>query len=119
QLEDVHTEQIVESTEHETVACTARVHIQGQRREINGRGNGPIDAFVHALNAAKLADFTVLSYSEHSLSQGAAARAVAYIQIKTPTTPSGSKTFYGAAVETDIERASLKAVLSALNRSLK
>ncbi|HTK05905.1 MAG TPA: 2-isopropylmalate synthase [Ktedonobacteraceae bacterium] len=115
QLEDFHTEQIVESTEHETVACTARVRIQGQRREINGRGNGPIDAFVHALNTAKLANFTVLSYSEHSLSQGAAARAVAYIQIKT----AGSKTFYGAAVETDIERASLKAVLSALNRTQK
>jgi 2-isopropylmalate synthase len=113
QLEDFHAEQITEHTEHEAVACIARLRVNGERREIKGRGNGPIDAFVNALNQNKLSDFTLLSYAEHSLSQGASAKAVAYIQIQT----SNKKTFYGAAVETNIERASIKAVLSALNRA--
>jgi len=112
-LEDFHTEQLVEHTEHERVACVARILVNGQRHEIKGRGNGPIDAFVNALNRTKLANFTLLSYAEHSLSKGAAAKAVAYIQIQTDS----AKTLYGAAVETDIERASIKAVLSAINRA--
>jgi 2-isopropylmalate synthase len=115
QLEDFHTEQLIDMTERETLACSARIQLRGQRLEIHGRGNGPIDAFVDALHVAKLADFTVLSYSEHSLSQGASAKAVAYIQIKT----SDNQTFYGASAETNIERASIKALLSALNRSLQ
>jgi 2-isopropylmalate synthase len=112
-LEDFHTEQLVEHTENERVACIARILVNGQRHEIKGRGNGPIDAFVNALNQSKLANFTLLSYAEHSLSKGAAAKAVAYIQIQTES----AKTLYGAAVETDIERASIKAVLSAINRA--
>jgi 2-isopropylmalate synthase len=112
-LEDFHAEQIAERSEKEAVACVARIRVNGQMQEIKGRGNGPIDAFVNALNHTKLVDFTLLSYAEHSLSQGASAKAVAYIQIKTGS----NKTFYGAAVETDIERASIKAVISALNRA--
>ncbi len=112
-LEDFHTEQITGQAENEGVACVARILVQGKRHEISGHGNGPIDAFVNALNEAKLANFTLLSYAEHSLSQGAAAKAVAYIQINV----GNNRTFYGAAVETDIERASIKAVLSALNRA--
>jgi len=79
---------------------------------IKGQGNGPVDAFVKALIASGLEPFEVISYSEHSLGSGAQARAVAYFEIKAGPGPS----IFGAATSTNIERASLKAILSALNR---
>ncbi len=79
---------------------------------IKGQGNGPVDAFVKALIASGVEPFEVMSYSEHSLGSGAEARAVAYFEIKFGTGPST----FGAATSTNIERASLKAILSALNR---
>ncbi|HEX8833118.1 MAG TPA: alpha-isopropylmalate synthase regulatory domain-containing protein, partial [Abditibacteriaceae bacterium] len=94
------------------VSCIARVKFDGVAREINGIGNGPIDAFVVALQSEGVAPFQVLSYAEHSLSQGAEAKAIAYIQIEQ----SGAK-FFGAAIDTNIELASIKAVVSALNRA--
>ena len=80
---------------------------------IRGEGNGPVDAFVKALIAHGVEPFEVLSYSEHSLGSGAEAKAVAYFEIK----PSGRPSVFGAATDTNIEMASLKAVLSAVNRS--
>jgi 2-isopropylmalate synthase len=79
---------------------------------IKGQGNGPVDAFVKALIASGVEPFEVMSYSEHSLGVGAEARAVAYFEIKSGPGPST----FGAATSTNIERASLKAILSALNR---
>ena len=79
---------------------------------IKGQGNGPVDAFVKALIASGVEPFEVMSYSEHSLGSGAEARAVAYFEIKSGAGPS----IFGAATSTNIERASLKAILSALNR---
>jgi 2-isopropylmalate synthase len=80
--------------------------------EIKGTGNGPVAAFVNGLIASGVAPFEVISYSEHSLGVGAEARAVAYFEIKSGPGPST----FGAATSTNIERASLKAILSALNR---
>jgi 2-isopropylmalate synthase len=79
---------------------------------IKGQGNGPVDAFVKALVKSGVEPFEVVSYSEHSLGSGAEARAVAYFEIKVGPGPS----VFGAATDTNIEVASLKAVLSALNR---
>ena len=73
-----------------------------------------IDAFVRALGSTSLPKFEVQSYSEHSLGKGSEARAVSYIQIKTAR----NVTLYGAGIDTNIELASIKAVLSALNRAL-
>ena len=56
--------------------------------------------------------FEISNYSEHALSSGEGAAAIAYIQIKT----ADGKAKWGAAVDTNIELASVKAVLSALNR---
>lgn len=110
-LEAFHCENL---GEQKAVACTARMRIDGVLRVVHGQGNGPIDAFVRALNQEDIASFQVLSYSEHSLAQGAGAQAAAYIQIQTGT----GKTFFGSAIETSIELASVKAVVSALNRAL-
>jgi 2-isopropylmalate synthase len=56
----------------------------------------------------------VLSYAEHSLGKGSEARAVSYIQIKVEHGP----TLFGAGIDTNIELASIKAIVSALNRAL-
>ena len=96
------------------VRCEASVRQDGRSQKLAGTGNGPIDAFVNALGATSLPKFEVLSYAEHSLGKGAEARAVSYIQIKTAR----GLTFFGAGIDTNIEFASIKALMSALNRSL-
>ncbi len=95
------------------VECIIRVRKGGEVHQIRGRGNGPVAAFVHGLNESGIVTpFEVVSYSEHSLGKGAEARAVAYFEIKSGAGP----TTFGAATDTNIEVASLKAILSALNR---
>jgi 2-isopropylmalate synthase len=109
QLLDFHEDM----NEDRTVRCVAEVVMHGQPRMLRGKGNGPIDAFVHALLEAGIKPFEILSYSEHSLGKGADSRAVSYIQVKT----AGGFNGYGAGIDTNIEIASIKAVVSALNRA--
>jgi 2-isopropylmalate synthase len=113
-----------------TVKCEVTLTIDSQPHKLTGSGNGPIDAFVRSLGTAeasslgadkagalvatRLPKFDVLSYSEHSLGQGAKAQAVSYIQIKTER----GHTFFGAGIDTNIELASIKAIVSALNRAV-
>jgi 2-isopropylmalate synthase len=97
------------------IECIVRVKSGSEWHQIRGSGNGPVAAFVHGLNESKIAEpFEVVSYSEHSLGKGAEAKAVAYFEIKAGAGPA----IFGAATDTNIEIASLKAVLSALNRSV-
>jgi 2-isopropylmalate synthase len=96
------------------VTCDAGVVIDGKAHRLAGKGNGPIDAFVRALAGTPLPKFDVLSYAEHSLGRGAEARAVSYIQVKMER----GQTLFGAGVDTNIELASIKAIVSALNRAL-
>ncbi len=112
-LESFHVEEISQQGGSNVVTCTTRISVDGVTRELLGSGNGPIDAFVQALNQNDIADFKVLTYTEHALGEGAEAQAIAYIQIQV----SSGTTFFGAATDTNIELAAVKAVLSALNRS--
>jgi len=96
------------------VKCEATIKFEGRTHKLTGTGNGPIDAFVNALGTAGLPPFKLLSYAEHSLGKGAEARAVSYIQVKTPR----GLAYFGAGIDTNIELASIKALVSALNRSL-
>jgi 2-isopropylmalate synthase len=112
-LESFSVEEISLQSAPKVVTCTARISVDGITRELHGSGNGPIDAFVQALNQNDIADFKVLTYTEHALGEGAEAQAIAYIQIQV----SSGTTFFGAATDTNIEFAAVKAVLSALNRS--
>jgi len=114
-------DQFVASADAATVRCEANITFHGIVQVIAGQGNGPIDAFVRALAAVAAADgktavpkFDVVSYTEHSLGQGAEARAVSYIQIRTAE----GQTRFGAGIDTNIELASMKAIVSALNRTL-
>lgn len=101
----------------EGVQIEAVVRKYDEKLEISGAGNGPIDAFVSALRESALREaglngFEFKSYAEHSLSGGAAAQAVAYVEIGKD-----GRSLFGAGVDSSIERAGIKAVLSALNRA--
>ena len=92
--------------------CRASVRRAGAELKLEGEGNGPIAAFVAALVSAGAPAFEVSNYREHSLSAGSGASAIAYIQIRSHD----GRVRWGAGVDTNIELASMKAVLSALNR---
>ena len=94
------------------VRCRARLLRDGQPVELSGAGNGPLAALVHGFTTAGVPRFEIKHYSEHSLGAGEEASAIAYIQIRS----SDGRTRWGAGVDTNIELASVKAVLSGLNR---
>ncbi len=80
----------------------------GVRRTVHGQGNGPIDAFIRALGAG----VTVRDYHEHAVSEGAGAAAVAYVELRDAT----GRGVWGMGMDTNIVTASLRAIISALNR---
>ncbi|MBQ8280011.1 MAG: 2-isopropylmalate synthase [Roseburia sp.] len=85
-------------------------------RELHSKaeGNGPIDAVKLAIKqCVNSMDVAVLNYTEHALSEGSHAKAAAYIQMRDNRT--GKETF-GVGVSSNITRASIKAIFSALNR---
>ncbi len=108
QLEGFETE-----SRNGLVRCRARLLRDGKPVEIAGEGNGPLAALVHGFSTTGIPRFEITNYSEHALSAGEEAAAIAYIQIKH----SNGRTRWGAGVDTNIELASVRAVLSALNRS--
>ncbi|WP_226346066.1 2-isopropylmalate synthase [Agilicoccus flavus] len=81
--------------------------------EVEGRGNGPIAAFVDALSHVGV-DVRVLDYAEHALSAGGDARAAAYVECAI-----GDRVLWGVGVHSSIVRASMSAVLSAVNRAVR
>lgn len=89
---------------------TAEVGRNGETLRLRGKGNGPIDAFVNALQDIGVV-VHVMDYHEHALGRGADAKAVAYVQIAKTV---GSLS--GVGIDEDIVAASLRAVLSAVNR---
>lgn len=95
------------------VKCQAQLLRDGQPVEFAGEGNGPLAALVHGFSTAGGPRFEITNYSEHALSAGETASAIAYIQIKS----AGGHSRWGAGVDTNIELASVRAVLSALNRA--
>ena len=82
--------------------------------EVDGIGNGPIDAFFKAIRKIGIKDFKFVSYSEHAISEGEDSKAVAYIQL---TQPSGEDIF-GVGTSHNINVASIRGVLCAINRSI-
>jgi 2-isopropylmalate synthase len=99
---------------HGPQECTLALAVThgGKAATIRGSGNGPIDAFVHGLRSHLKLDVDVIDYSEHALKGGADAEAVAYVRIKGAN---GRKTF-GVGRNRDIVAASLRAVVSGVNR---
>jgi 2-isopropylmalate synthase len=92
---------------------TAQLTVDGVHRTILGRGNGPIDALVAALRDELGIDFEVRDYSEHALTAGSGASAVAYVEAQSPD----GRTWWGVGMDSSILDASLSAVVSAANRA--
>jgi 2-isopropylmalate synthase len=93
--------------------CRASLRSDGSDINVTGEGNGPIAAFVSALAASGVPKFEVSYYREHALGFGSEASAIAYIAIKL----ADGSTRWGAGIDTNIELASIKAVISAVNRA--
>ncbi|MFY2789142.1 2-isopropylmalate synthase [Rhodococcus sp. KRD162] len=112
--------QSVVAAEHDggTDTITATVKVDGVEQEISGSGNGPLASFVDALSTIGF-DVSVLDYSEHAMSAGDDAQAAAYVEASV-TSPAGvASTVWGVGIATSITTASLRAVVSAVNRALK
>jgi 2-isopropylmalate synthase len=112
-LDSVHTS----SAEGERDALTVNVYLDGQLTRLEGTGNGPIAAFVNAINELERPDGTsfdvrVLDYAEHALSSGGDAIAAAYVECAV-----GDQVLWGVGLDANIVTASLKAVISAVNRA--
>src|SRR5687768_5816052 len=111
QLDSVHTS----SAAGEKDQLTVGVYVEGERQELMGEGNGPIAAFVDAISAVGH-DVRVLDYAEHALSAGGDAIAAAYVECAV-STDAGDKVLWGVGLDANIVTASLKAVISAVNRA--
>ncbi|MBB6344504.1 2-isopropylmalate synthase [Nonomuraea muscovyensis] len=101
---------------HESVAddqdrISADVRVDGEIREITGTGNGPISAFVDAISRLGF-PVRVLDYVEHAMSTGADARAASYLECEID-----GQVLWGVGVDANTTTASLKAVISAVNRA--
>lgn len=96
-----------------SVTVNADVRLaEGRLQKLAGIGNGPIDAFVAALQEFAGTPIRVLDYHEHAIDGGADARAVAYIELRI-----GEATLFGVGIDRNIVTASLNAVLSGWRRT--
>ena len=87
--------------------------VDGKEETLRASGNGPLDAFCEALRSGLGLTFILQAYHEHALTKGSSSKAVSYIMI----TDGDNREFWGAGVDTDIIVASIKALLSAMNRA--
>jgi 2-isopropylmalate synthase len=99
--------------DHGVTRITATVKVDGVETEITGSGNGPLAAFVDALATIDF-DVAVLDYSEHAMSGGEDAQAAAYVEASI-----GGQTVWGVGIAPSITTASLRAVVSAVNRAAR
>ena len=103
------------SGEEDTKADIAIIY-NGQEKNISGIGNGPIDSFKKALAASSLINVKIIDYTEHAMSTGSEAKAASYVYMERQD--NGNKSF-GVGVDSNITRASVKSMMSAINRLYK
>jgi 2-isopropylmalate synthase len=103
------------TTSDEGATVSATVRYNGVEREINGVGNGPLAAFVAAMQTDLGIDIDVVDYAEHAVGAGATATAVAYVEAQTPD----GEILWGVGLNPSILTASLEAVVSAVNRYIQ
>ena len=91
-------------------------YIGGEKKELSGEGNGPVSAVVRALKTSgAMPFFKVEDFSERTMGTDADARALAFVGLRC--SEDGKKLIYGAGEDTNIDRAAIMAVVSALNRA--
>jgi 2-isopropylmalate synthase len=106
-LLDHQTSSVVESKH----ALAAEISVDGRAQQVEGTGNGPISAFCDALASVGV-HARVLDYTEHALTAGTDAQAAAYVECEI-----GGQVCWGIGIDTNTVTASMRAVLSAVNRS--
>ncbi len=112
-LERIRQRVIASEVDGGTDRIEATVKIDGTETEISGSGNGPLAAFVDALGRVGF-DVAVLDYSEHAMSAGDDAQAAAYVEASI-----AGKTVWGVGIAPSITTASMRAVVSAVNRACR
>ncbi len=113
--------QLIKHAFQETVDEQGKSHVRftGTLRhtdtvfEVDGEGNGPIDAFFNAIHGQKMDRFTFVDYKEHAVSDGSDSMAVAYIQLRDKD----GKDVFGVGLDHNINLAPLRGILSAINRA--
>ncbi len=110
-LDVIDYELIHQISERGRVKCQAVILNHGEEQRIEGFGNGPINAFVQALEGIGLKDFKVTDYRSHAVRGGSDASAAAYVQVQHDD----GRLLWGAGVDPSIEMAGLKALVTAWN----
>jgi 2-isopropylmalate synthase len=103
--------QTIAEGESGNVQLRADVQVDNDSFTVHGLGNGPVDAFVAGIAERTGERIEVLDYHEHAIGSGAQARAAAYLELRI-----GARTLFGVGIDANIVSASMKAVLSALQR---
>ena len=105
-ISEVHFKQ------HNGIIATVTTQYKGESREVMASGNGRLNAVANALMKFYRLDFNLEVYEEHALEKSSSSRAIAYVGIRSPKT---DKMYWGAGVDVDIIRASINALLTAVN----
>lgn len=100
--------------ENRSLSCKTVIRCDGAEHTLKGVGNGPISAFAHALEQEGWRDFRLTDFHEHAVGEGVDTEAVAYVQIQMNES---GVSYWGAGVDTNIDRAGTKALVNAYNRA--
>jgi 2-isopropylmalate synthase len=103
-----------ESRDSKTFQIAGQIRYDGIEFPFKGIGNGPINGFAHALENLGYKDFKLTDYRQHAIGEGSATQSAAFIQIQLRN----ERKVWGIGIDANIEFASLKALVSAYNRSL-
>jgi 2-isopropylmalate synthase len=96
-----------------TLVLDAEVQCLGETVKVQGSGSGPIDAFINGFNATTGRSVRVLDYHEHAVGEGANAQAVAYLELRVDD----QQTVFGVGMDANIVTASLRAIVSGIERA--
>jgi len=94
------------------ISCSAKIRCDDNELAITGQGNGPINAFVNALENEGLKDFKLTDYRQHSIGGGSGTKSAAFVQLQTKA----GRVAYGCGIHASIEKSGLLALVSAYNR---
>jgi len=110
ELVSFETSQNVEGSDRSKVR--AKIKVDGEEARIDGEGGGAVEAFTKAIRESFDLDLRVLDYHEHAIGAGADAQAVCYMELKVE-----GKELWGVGMHGDIVTASLRAIISGVNRA--
>lgn len=114
-FELIHFNSTYKDGDENAVTVNATVKYKGETKEICGVGNGPISAFFHGIKEEGFEGYKLLSYDEHAIQDGENAEAAAYIQLED----SKGMRHFGVGTDRNINKASIKAIISTINRFYK